>query len=161
MTDDFSKLTKKQLIEKLKEKSTVSTGSINTESEHEQELRNIDRLSRVSNPNQIPFRETSDHKNVMLYTAVNKHVGPLHPDNAKRTMERWKRAGVQLYTTKRTPEQVEAFKQTDEWKRYEAKNIAERKVRHAQSSKGKTEQMMAEIAKVTAQAVAEAKKDGS
>lgn len=151
--DDFSKLTKKQLIEKLKEQSTVSQGSINMESDHEGEMRKIDRLAQVSNPHQIPFRETSDHKNVMLYTAVNKHVGPLHPDNARRTMERWKRAGVQLYTTKRTPEQVEAFKQTDEWKKYEAKHLAERKVREAQSSKGKAEKMIADVAREVANAV--------
>ena len=91
---DFSKLTKQQLIDKLNAKPVdpIFTGA----SEHERELRNIDKLASVSNPNKIPFLETSDHKNVMLYTAINKKVGPLHPDNAKHTMVRWKRAGIQL-----------------------------------------------------------------
>ena len=151
---DYSKLSKQQLIDKLNEQQA---GSVSY-SEHELELRKVDRLARVSNPNQIPFRETADHKNVMLYTAINKHVGPLHPDNAKRTMERWKRAGVQLYVTKRTPEQVKAYLDSDEGKAYMAKHEALRKQRHLQSSKGKTEKMMAEIAKVTAEAVAGVRK---
>jgi hypothetical protein len=122
--------------------------------DHETELAKVDRLSAANNPHGIPFREISDHKNIMLYTALNKHVGPLHPENAKRTMERWKRAGVQLYVTKRTPEQVEAFMQTDEYKNYIKKHEATRKIRHQQSSKGRTEAMVAEVAKAVAMGMA-------
>lgn len=153
--EDFSKLSKQELIERLKNQNNSSGLEY---SEHELELRKVDQLARISNPNQIPFRETSDHKNVMLYTVINKRVGPLHPDNAKRTMERWKRAGVQLYTTRRTDEQVKAYLDSDEGKKYIAKHEALRKQRHLQSSKGKTEKMMTEIARVTAEAVAGVKK---
>lgn len=151
--EDLEKLSRKELIDRLSQQPTSVAYS-----EHELELRKVDRLAQVSNPNRIPFREISDHKNVMLYTAINKHVGPLHPDNAKRTMERWKRAGVQLYVTKRTDEQVKAYLDSDEGKREMAKHAALRKARHMQSSKGKTEKMMTEIARVTAEAVAGAKK---
>jgi len=158
MEDDFNKLTKKELIEKLKSQSQgdMQVGSVQF-SEHENQLENIDRLSSVNNPNQIPFTTSSDHKNVMLYTAINKKVGPLHPDNARRTMIRWKKAGIQLYTTPRTMEQIKAYKDTDEYKRIKAKHEATRKQRRAQSGKGKQEKMMTEIAKVTAEAVAKAK----
>lgn len=148
--EDLSKLSKQQLIDKL---NTQQSGTVSY-SEHELEMRKIDRLADVSNPNGIPFKETSDHKNVMLYTAINKRVGPLHPFNAKTTMERWKRAGVQLYVTPRTDAQVQAYWDSDEGKREKAKHEALRKQRHTQSSKGKTEKMMAEIARVTADSVA-------
>jgi hypothetical protein len=148
--EDLNKLSKKELVERLsKQNSSVDDGLVRY-SEHESELQKVDRIASVSNPHRIPFRETSDHKNIMLYTAINKRVGPLHPDNAKRTMERWKRAGVQLYVTPRTPEQVEAFKQTDEYKRYHEKHIATRKLRRQQSSKGRTEKMVEEVAKAVA-----------
>lgn len=152
--EDLSKLSKQELIEKLERQESSGMDS----SEHERELRKVDRLAAISNPHKIPFRETSDHKNVMLYTAINKPVGPLHPDNAKRTMERWKRAGVQLYVTKRTDEQVKAYLESKEGKDMMAKHEALRKQRRSQSSKGKTEKMMTEIARVTAEAVAGVKK---
>ncbi len=153
---DFSKLTKQQLIDKLNEKP-AQTGSNRSITDHESELEKIDKLSQKGNPHSIPFIETSDHTNVMLYTELNKRVGPLHPDNAKRTMTRWKKAGVQLYVKKRTDQQVEAFKATDEYKASHTKHLALRKKRRAQSSKGKTEKMVADVAAAAAQAVAGAK----
>ena len=73
-------------------------------------------------------------------------------------MERWKRAGVQLYVTKRTDEQVKAWLESPEGIREMARHKALRDQRHKQSSKGKTEKMMTEIARVTAEAVAGVKK---
>jgi hypothetical protein len=153
--EDLSKLTKQELISRLSQQE--DSGSVRY-SDHESELAKIDNLAARSNPHGIPFRETSDHKNIMLYTAINKRVGPLHPDNARRTMIRWKRAGVQLYTTKRTDEQVKAYLESPEGKREMAKHAALREQRHRQSSKGKAEKMMTDIARVTAEAVAGAKK---
>lgn len=154
--EDYSKLSKKELVDLLK-RQQMNMGTLNS-SEHERELSKIDELSRVANPHQIPFREVLDHKNVMLYTAINKPVGPLHPDNARRTMVRWKKAGYQLYTTKRTEEQVKAYLESPEGIREIEKHNKLREQRRRQSSKGKTEKMMAEIAKVTAEAVAGARK---
>ncbi len=152
---DFSKLSKQQLIDKLNTKEASSGNRSITD--HESELEKIERLTNVSNPHSIPFKQTTDHKNIMLYTAINKCVGPLHPDNAKRTMVRWKKAGVQLYVVKRTDEQVAEFKLSDEYKVSHAKHLALRKQRHSQSSKGKTEKMITDIAAATANAVAGAK----
>ena len=153
--EDLSKLSKQELIERLK------VQPVQTEvrySDNEAEMAKIDRLAAVSNPHRIPFRETSDHKNVMLYTVINKRVGPLHPDNAKRTMERWKKAGYQLYVTKRTDEQVKAYLDSPDGIREMTKHKLLREQRHRASSKGRTEKMMADIARVTAEAVAGAKK---
>lgn len=157
--EDLSKLSKKELIERLQNAGNTVIQDRVEDNSYENELRKVERLSDIANPHKVPFQETSDHKNIMLYTALNKKVGPLHPENARRTMIRWRNAGIQLYTNPRTPEQVEAFKQTEEYKIAKAKHDATRKLRRSQSSKGKTEQMMTEIARVTAQAVAGAKND--
>ena len=156
--EDLTKLSKAELVSRLSKQQSSIDGGAGRYTEHESELAKIDRIAAVSNPHRIPFREISDHKNIMLYTVINKRVGPLHPDNAKRTMERWKRAGVQLYVTKRTDEQVKAWLESPEGIREMAKHKALRDQRHKQSSKGKTEKMMIEIAKVTAEAVAGASK---
>jgi len=156
--EDLSKLSRAELINRLsKQQTSVDDGTVRY-TEHESELAKVDRIAAVSNPHRIPFREISDHKNIMLYTVINKRIGPLHPDNAKRTMERWKRAGVQLYVTKRTDEQVKAWLESPEGIREMARHKALRDQRHKQSSKGKTEKMMTEIARVTAEAVAGVKK---
>jgi hypothetical protein len=158
--DDLNKLSKKELMEMVRNQQMPGMTQdypAATVPVYENELEKLDKLAANNNPYGIPYRETSDHKNVMLYTAINKRVGPLHPDNARSTMIRWKRAGIQIYTTARTPEQVEAFKQTDEYKRHLQIHEATRKQRRAQSTKGKTEAMMVEIARVTAAAVAGAK----
>lgn len=153
--DDLSKLSKKELIDRLQNQPVAVPSSSES---YESEMAKVDRFSQAGNPHGIPLRETCDHKNIMLYTAINKRVGPLHPDNARRTMERWRKSGVQLYTAPRTPEQLEAFKQTDEYKEHIAKHEAQRKLRHQQSSKGRTEKMIEDVARATAVAVAGARK---
>lgn len=144
--EDLSKLTKQQLIDRL----GATESGFATLDEGESELDKLNRMSSDNNPNAIPFSRKNDHKNVMLYTALNKRIGPLHPDNARTTMMRWKKAGYQLFLTKRTDEQVELFKQTDLYKREHAKHEATRKLRRQQSSKGKTEQLVENVASAVA-----------
>lgn len=153
--DDLNKLSKSELIERLNTQTAAAT--LDVTSDYEREMRIISQKTQDNNPHNIPIRVFADHKNIMLYTAINKPVGPLAPDNARSTMERWKKAGIQLYTSKRTPEQVEAFKQTAEYKTHLLKHEATRKQRRAQSTKGKTEAMIKEVAALTAAAVAGAK----
>lgn len=153
--EDLSKLSKAELIERLNTQTAAAT--LGGESDYERELRSIAKKTQDNNPYNVPVSTFADHKNIMLYTAINKRVGPLHPNNARATMERWKQAGIQLYTAPRTEAQIEAFKQTDEYKIHIKKHEATRKQRHAQSGKGKTEKMMKEIAAMTAAAVAGAK----
>jgi len=153
--DDLNNLSKKELIERLNIQEEDS--KLDRYSEQEIEMNKLDRLSMKSNPNQLPYRETADHKNVMLYTSINKPIGALHPDNARTTMRRWKNAGIQLYITKRTEAQVEAFKKTPEYIKSKMKHDALRSSRRAQSSKSKNDQMIKDIARVTAEAVAGAK----
>lgn len=152
--NDLDKLSKKELIDLLNKKNQPIEQGFIQSNDYDTELEKIDRMATVANPHQIPYTQTSDHKNVMLYTALNKRVGPLHPDNARRTMIRWKKAGIQLYTQPRTEEQIEAFKTTDEYKVAKMKHDALRQQRRSQSSKGRTENMVKEIAAQTAKIVA-------
>jgi len=152
--EDYSKLTRKELIDRLAQQNKPDQSAGIRYSEQESELAKIDKLAVKSNPYGIPFRETSDHKSITLYTAINKTLPGLHPDNARRTMIRWKKAGYQLYTTKRTEEQVKAYLESPEGVREMAKHKALREQRHKNSNKSKTEKMMTDIARVTAEAVA-------
>lgn len=156
--EDFSKLTKKELIEKLKQQQQPQPSGEIVVNDSEREFARAQRMANVSNPHRIPFTEISDHKNVPLYTPINKRIGPLHPANVEPTMRQFKARGIQLYHEKRTPEQVEAFKQTDFYKREHAKHLAERKRRREMSSKGRADRMVQEVARETALAVAGLKK---
>lgn len=148
---DLSKLSKKELLELVQQQSEVSSL---VKSDHDAEMQKLEELVSKSNPHQLPFSIKDDHTNVMLYTELNKRVGPLHPTNAVKTMARWKRAGYQLYTKPRTEAQIEAYKKTDFYKQEKAKHDALRKKRHAMSAKGKSEKLITEVARVTAEAVA-------
>jgi hypothetical protein len=142
--EDLSKLSKQELIARLNQTKT---------DDFEAEFSKVESSYNQNNPHSIPVRTKNDHKNIMLYTALNKKVGPLHPENAKRTMRRWRNAGVQLYTTPRTAEQINTFKQTDEYKSEIRKREILRKQKMKLSSKGRTQQMIAEVAAQTALAV--------
>lgn len=146
--EDFSKLTKQELIDRLNKQDNSSS---------ETEMDKLNRLATSQNLNAIPITVKNDHKNMFLYTALNKRIGPLHPENAKRTMDHWKQKGIQLYVKERTAEQIEQFKLTDEYKSFITKYEAERKLRHDMSRKGSFENLAKEIARETATAVAAVK----
>lgn len=117
-------------LQALKKKSNVSTGS-------------------------IPIKYVDDHKNIPLYTMLNKVIGPMHPDNAKSTMERFYAAGYPLFLTPRTPEQIEAYKQTDIYKKREA---VRQKDRERKTSKKPVAQLE-KFAKIIAQETGKSVKD--
>lgn len=172
--DDLSKLTKKELQAKLeaqqeennilrqaKENPTVEINHDEPQShvsynEFESEMEKLQKIATHSDPYRLELSEKLDHPGIMLYTALNKRVGPLHPNNAVATMRRWKSAGVQLYTVKRTDEQVKAFMETEEYKTYIKKFHAERKKRRQNSEKGRVENLVQQVAKETASSVAQA-----
>ena len=148
--EDFSKLTKAQLIDKLNAKpNAVVTGA----DDWQAELNKINRAQVKSDPNKIPFTQTSDHKNMFLWTKVNKRIGPLHPANAKSTFERFREAGVQLFTQPRTDAQLEEFKATPEYQRYHANHVATRKQLRAKSGRGKQDKMVQDVAVEVAKAI--------
>ena len=105
------------------------------------------------NPNSIPVKSIDDHVNVVLWTPLNKKIGGLHPHNAEKTMQRWYMAGIPLYTSKRTPEQVEQYKLTPEYAQRHKAHLKLRAKRHRNTDDQALEKMSKIIAKQTGQAI--------
>lgn len=151
--EDLSKLSKKELLARLNKKESQKIPEPegrNFGGDWDAEVDKVERLAEESHPYKLELSVKEDPKSIMLYTAINKRVGPLHPQNARRTMLRWKRAGIQLYTTPRTAEQVEAFKKTPEYQVYHKKHLEDRARAHKASSRGRVENIAKDIAREAA-----------
>lgn len=98
----------------------------------------------------IPVKSVTDHKNIKLYTPLNKVIGPLHPRNAEKTMIRFHEEGIQLFTKERTLEQVEEYKNTNAYKARHKQHIATRAKRHVSS---KSKESFEEVAKTIAKEI--------
>ncbi len=153
VTDEQKRI--EELEAQLQEMQLAKASSIPV-SEATTELDKLDRLANKSKLSSLPYSETSDHKNITLYTALNKKVGPLHPDNAREAMLRWRRAGHQLYTVPRTQQEIDYYKSTDKYKKHHQAWLDERKKRKSISRRKSTE----DIAKEIGVAVAESVKGG-
>lgn len=105
------------------------------------------RQQGVVNTLAIPVKAIDDHKNIVLYTPLNKRIGPLHPRNAEKTMIKFYQAGIQLYTKQRTPEQVEAYKNSDTYKALHQQHLQERHKRHQQRNENAVDFITKKIAK--------------
>lgn len=149
--EDLDKLSKKDLVQRLKDAESFNN-SFNDDATREME--SLEKIASNNDPNQIVVETKNDHKNIVLYTSLNKRVGPMHPDNAKRTMAIWRRQGVQLFVQKRTPEQVEEYKKTDKYVQANEKHLQIRSERRSKSKKGSMENFAKEIAVATGQALA-------
>lgn len=129
VSDQTGNMLLKELTE-LKKKTKVSTGS-------------------------LPYKVVDDHKNIPLYTMLNKVIGPMHPDNARTTMERFYAAGYPLFLSPRTPEQIEAYKKTDTYKKREAVRVKDREKKMSKKPINQLEKFAKIIAKETGRSVRE------
>lgn len=120
-----------------------------------EEMARLNKTAGRSIHNTIPYREIDDHKNIPLYTELNKVIGPMHPANAKQTMERFYAAGYPLFTMPRTPEQIEAYKQTDRYKKRQALRDREQARKHNKKPGVQIEKFARTIARETRQSVDE------
>jgi len=116
------------------------------------ELDKINKKAKVS-ADKIEVHEISDHKNISLWTRLGKRVGPLDRDNATTAFKRFFDLGIILSTEQPTPEQIEEYKQTDEYKKY-AEDLAKSRKRKDRSKKsGQMQKLAEEIAKLTGSTV--------
>lgn len=118
-----------------------------------EEMQKLNRQSSRVTTGGIPVKDIDDHVNIPLYTSLNKMIGPLHPANAKQTMERFYAAGYPLYTTKRTPEQIEAYKNSEIGKARAKQREIEYQRKKANSKQGRVESLAKVIAQETGKAV--------
>lgn len=105
--------------------------------------------------NKIQLKEITDHKNISLWTKLGKRIGPSHPDNARQTYERFWRNGVKLLVQKPSEEQIEAYKQTDEYKQWKKKFDENRARKNRSRRKGETERILGLIAQMSGKSVNE------
>jgi hypothetical protein len=144
--EDLSKLSKAELIERLNAQQVTV--------EPDSEFHKLERIANRSNANSMPFRETTDHPGVFLWTEKNRRIGPFHPDNAKDIMRRWSLKGFKLYVTKRSDADVEAYINSPLGKKRALENEQKNRIRASRSTKTQAERFAKEIAKETAAAVA-------
>jgi len=126
-------------------------------SDFEQELMKIDSLKSKHGAGgvTIPMKEFQDHKLVTLWTSLNKKIGPMTVMNAENTMRRWMKKGIELYLDKRTDAQIDAYKQTDKYKKLHKVWKDQRIARHKQSKKKDIIEMAQTIADATGKVVAD------
>lgn len=93
--------------------------------------------------------EQHDHKNISLWTRLGKRVGPMHPDNAIQTLNRFADIGIMLTADRPTPEQIEAYMQTSEYKRLQKAESERRTIKDKSRKSGQMEKLATEIAKMS------------
>ncbi len=112
------------------------------------EIQDIAKKGRVDT-NKLLVVETTDHKNISLWTKWGKRIGPLHPHNAERTFKLFWLLGNKLSATQPTPEQIKAYLASDENKEREKKFAESRAIKDKSRRKGAMEKYTAEIARLT------------
>jgi len=132
---------------------TLKGGMMDTT--YSDEMSKLDMMNQGSGGLSLPYSEHTDHKLVILYTHLNKRIGPMTSSNAKQTMMNWNRAGIELFVnTPRTIEQIAEYKKTDKYKMLHEKWKKQRQARQRQSKKQTPEDMAKMIASETGRAVA-------
>lgn len=112
-----------------------------------QEMKKI-RQKGKSTANSIVVKEFSDHRNVSLWTKDGKRIGPLHPENAVQTLNRFADIGIFLTSDRPTQEQIDAYMQTTEYKLRVKKEKERRETKNRSRRSGQLERLSAEIAKM-------------
>jgi hypothetical protein len=96
-------------------------------------------------------RDFSDHKNISLWTRWGKRIGPLHPHNAEVAFRQFFAIGIILSADEPTREQIEEYKQTDEYKAMAAK-IAETRQRK-EGSRTNVKELIEKFTKMSGQTI--------
>lgn len=111
------------------------------------------RLKGKSTANTIVVKESHDHKNISLWTRDGKRIGPMHPDNAERFLNDAAASGRILTVDKPTEAQIEAYKQTDEYKAFRAREVASRERKDRLKKGNQTQKLIEEIARMSGKTV--------
>lgn len=154
--EDLSKLSKAELIERLNSQQDAPQKSF---TDFEDEIGQLDRLVASNNPNQMTYSVKNDHQNIYLYNEFGRRLGPMHPANARITMANFAKKGIRLYTKPRTPEQIEAYKNSPKGKASFAKWQNQREKVRMNSKGDKLKRMISDISKEVATSVIKAKSE--
>jgi hypothetical protein len=115
------------------------------------ELTKIKKTAR-DDSNSIVVKEFADHKNISLWYTngvdIGKRVGPMHQTNATKAFELFWSLGIRLSTDRPTPEMIEAYKLTDDYKQDLAKEEKRRAIKNKSRRAGQMDKMAEAIAKM-------------
>lgn len=112
------------------------------------EIKKIRQKGKAS-ANSIVVTEHHDHKNISLWTKDGKRIGPMHPENAIQALNRFADIGIALSADQPTAAQIEAYKQTAEYKSRATKEAKRRTEKDKSRRSGQMDRLSAEIAKMS------------
>ena len=138
-------LLKRQLAEQERlqaEQRILSGGNLSNE------INKIMRKGR-SSADSIRVVEQNDHRNVALWTRDGQCIGPMHPDNAIQTLNRFANIGIMLSADKPTVAQIEAYIKTPEYKAKRKFEDDRSAIRAKSKRSGQMERLATEIAKMS------------
>ena len=101
--------------------------------------------------NRIEIKEISDHKNISLWTAWGKRIGPLHPNNAVYTYHKFRRLGRILFVHKPSEESIVAYYKSPEYLKWKKKFDLDREKKIKSRSKDGLERVLNKMAEITGQ----------
>ena len=143
--------TKAELLEEInKLKSEKVEVPANSASSFMDEMQKIAQKARVDSTT-IKVQDFADHYNISLWTPLGKRIGPMHRTNAEATLRRFYSLGRPLTVEQPTPEQVEAYKETNEYKVWKKNLDASRAIKDKSRKKENLEKMIIQIAKLSGQ----------
>lgn len=143
-------MSKEKTLEKIRTEGNMQQD--NSLSKYMSEMDKIRRKGRVDS-NKIKVHEFADHKNISLWTPEGKRVGPMHRTNAERAFKLFWEIGVRLQVDQPTAEEIEAYKQTDEYKQKLAEHLKTREHKEKSRSKKSMDRIVKAIAEMSGQTV--------
>lgn len=139
--------------QKIADRGKVDVSKLdNSLAKHMTKIQKLRKKGRVES-SKIQVKMNVDHYNVSLWTKDGKRIGPLHPHNAVRTLERFQELGVELEVDQPTQDQIEAYKQTDEYKQKMEEHLRKREIKEQSRGKKQMDRICNEIAKMSGQTV--------
>jgi hypothetical protein len=139
-------------VEELEAKNVTALRGDDTLSKFMSEMDKIRKKGRVE-ANTIRVQEICDHKNISLWTKDGKRIGPLHRMNAERTFKMFYELGIILSVDQPSEVQIEAYKQTDDYKQRLAEHKRKRAIKDKSRKSGQMQKYAEEIAKLTGKTV--------
>ncbi len=107
------------------------------DSKYMEDIAFLNKEKTGSSGNKITLKDVTDHKNISLWTAWGKRIGPMHPNNALYTYHKFRRLGRVLYTKKPSEDEIQAYYKTPEYIAWKKTHDVDRaKKEESRSGKG-------------------------
>jgi hypothetical protein len=119
------------------------------------EIDTLNKSVNKSRPDKIDVQEFADHKNISLWITsgvnIGKRIGPLHPENAKRTFDLFWKLKMPLSATRPTAEAIKEYKESKEYADALKAHEAKRTIKNKSKKGAALEKIIKEMARMTGQ----------